>query len=119
MHIGLKIDLEEVEGKVLLRLDGRIDTASAPLLEKKLTQLLQESHFMLLLDFTRVDYLSSAGLRVLLFASKKTHEKNGALILFSLQEEALSIIKMAGFDRILRICLNEKEALQFRPQTTS
>ena len=66
-----------------------------------------------MLDFTRIDYLSSAGLRILLSATKKLKEKKGTLILFSLQEEVLEIIKMAGFDKILHICLNEKEALQF------
>ena len=113
MGLGLKIELENIEGRVLLRLEGRLDAASAPLLEKKIGNLLEEGHFLLILDFTRVDYLSSAGLRVLLAASKKSKQKKGTLILCSLQDEVFEIVKMTGFDKILSICSNEKEALRF------
>jgi anti-sigma B factor antagonist/stage II sporulation protein AA (anti-sigma F factor antagonist) len=111
---GLQIDLEEIEERILLRLEGRIDAISAPTLEKKLRQLIDEQRLFLLLDLTQVDYVSSAGLRVLLAMSKKVHGKQGYLVLFSLQEEVAAIFKMAGFDRILSICQNETEALQFR-----
>ncbi len=113
MGVGLHIELEEIEQRIILRIDGRLDAASAPMLERKLSNLFDEHHYRLLLDFTRVDYLSSAGLRVLLSATKKTKAKKGDLILFSLQEEVLEIVKMAGFDKILHLCSNEKEALQF------
>ena len=113
MGVGLHIEMKEIEHRIILRIDGRLDAASAPILERKLATLLDEHHYRLLLDFTRIDYLSSAGLRILLSATKKLKEKKGTLILFSLQEEVLEIIKMAGFDKILHICLNEKEALQF------
>lgn len=114
MGVGLRIELEEIEHRVILRIDGRVDGSTAPILERRINHLLDEHRDQLILDFTRVDYLSSAGLRVLLSASKKAKEKKGSLILFSLQEEVLEIVKMTGFDRILHICLNEKEALQFR-----
>lgn len=112
MAVGLKISLEEVEQKIILRLEGRIDASSSPLLEKKIDSLLAENRTVLLLDLQRVDYLSSAGLRLFLSATKKLKAKKGELILFSVGEEANEIIKMAGFDRILHICSNEKEALQ-------
>lgn len=113
MSIGLRIELEEIEQRVVLRIDGRLDAASAPILERKINSLFEEHHYHLILDFTRIDYLSSAGLRVLLASMKKAKSKNGDLILFSLQEDVLAVIKMAGFDKILHICSNEKEALQF------
>lgn len=75
MGVGLSIELEEIEHRVILRLDGRIDAASAPILERKLNSLVEEDHLYLLLDFSRVDYLSSAGMRVLLSVSKKTASK--------------------------------------------
>ena len=113
MTVGLRIELEEIENRILLRLDGRLDAATTPILERKLDQLIGEHRHHLLLDFSRIDYLSSAGLRLLLSATKKLKEKKGNLILFSLQEDVNEIIKMAGFDRILHICSNEKESLQF------
>ena len=113
MGVGLSIELEEIEHRVILRLDGRIDAASAPILDRKINSLIEEDHNHLLLDFSRIDYLSSAGMRVLLSATKKMIAKKGDLILFSLGDEVSEVIKMAGFDKILRIFSSEKEAIQF------
>lgn len=113
MGVGLRIDLEEIEHRVILRLQGRLDVASSPLLERKLSNLIEEEHTHLLLDFSRIDYLSSAGMRVLLAAAKKLTSKKGELVLFSLTDEVSEVIKMAGFDKIFSIVSSEKEALQF------
>lgn len=113
MSIGLRIELETVDQKIILRLDGRLDASSSPILEKKLNILIGESHHYLLLDFTRVNYLSSAGMRVLLSSTKELKSKGGFLLLFSLTDDVEEIIKMAGFDRILHIFSSEKEAFQF------
>jgi len=113
MGVGLHIQLEEIEHRVILRIDGRLDAASAPILERKMANLIEENHHLLLLDFSRVDYLSSAGMRVLLSATKKLKAQKGSLILFSVADDVGEIIKMAGFDKILHICSSEKEALQF------
>lgn len=113
MGVGLQIELEEIEHRVILRLDGRLDAASAPILDRKINNLIDEDHYHLLLDFSRIDYLSSAGMRVLLSTTKKLMAKKGDLILFALADEVSEVIKMAGFDKILRIFSSEKEALQF------
>ena len=114
MSFGLQIELEEIDRKIILRLNGRIDAASAPILERRLGQLIDEKHLHLILDFTGIDYLSSAGMRVLLSVTKRLKAMKGHLILFNLDDEVAEIVKMAGFDRVLYICSNEKEALQFR-----
>lgn len=113
MGVGLRIALEEIEHRVILRIDGRLDAPSAPILERKISSLMEEGHCHLILDFSSVDYLSSAGMRVLLSATKKLRAKKGELILFSVADDVGEIIKMAGFDKILHICSTEKEALQF------
>jgi anti-sigma B factor antagonist/stage II sporulation protein AA (anti-sigma F factor antagonist) len=112
MGVGLRIVLEGIEHRVILRLDGRLDAASAPILERKISSLIEEGHHHLILDFTRIDYLSSAGMRVLLSATKKLKAKKGMLVLFSVSEDVSEVIKMAGFDKILHTCASEKEALQ-------
>jgi anti-anti-sigma factor len=113
MGIGLRIELEEIENRIILRIDGRLDAPSAPFLEQKINHLIEEDRFYLMLDFSRIDYLSSAGMRVLLSATKKLKAKKGSLVLFSVNEEVGEVIKMAGFDKILHIFPSEKEALQF------
>lgn len=112
MGVGLRIELEEIEQRVILRLDGRMDAASAPVLERRLNTLIEEEHIHLILDFSRVDYLSSAGMRVLLSATKKLKSQNGELVIFGVTDDVSDVIKMAGFDKILRIYASEKEALQ-------
>lgn len=113
MALGLHISVEEIDQKIVLRLDGRIDAATSPALEKKIQALIDENRVKLLLDFTDIDYLSSAGMRVLLAALKKVKAKHGLFALFSLSEDVNEIIRLAGFDKILHLFANEKEALQY------
>lgn len=113
MGVGLNVKVEMLDGKIILHLDGRLDSSSAPILEKQLNNLIGEGHHLLFLDFVRIHYLSSAGMRVLLSAAKQLKAKKGNLFLFSLGEEVLEVVKMAGFDKILTIFSSEKEAFQF------
>ena len=108
----LRIELEQLEHRIILRIEGRIDAASAPILERKIESLIGEEHHILIFDFTRVDYLSSAGMRVLLSAARKLKAKKGDLILFGISDDVAEILKMAGFDKILHIVSTEAQALQ-------
>ncbi|MEL7431467.1 MAG: STAS domain-containing protein [Chlamydiota bacterium] len=110
--MNIQIDVEEVENKYILRIQGRIDTMTTPILEKRIEELVKQNHWDLLADFTDVEYLSSAGLRVLLSSTKKARAHQGHFVLFSIDEDVLEIIKMAGFERVLTICTSEKDALQ-------
>ncbi len=110
--MGLEIDVEQVDKKIILRLEGRIDATTSPILERKMQSLLQEGHKDQILDFSKVDYLSSAGMRLLLSSSKKLKAMKGHLVIFSVQEDVMEIIKMAGFERVLTLCNLEQEALQ-------
>lgn len=113
MVVGLKIQQEENENRIILRIQGRLDAATAPILDRKINGLIDEHHYHLLLDFEDVDYLSSAGMRVLLATTQKLKAKNGVVVLFSVSEDVGEIIKMAGFEKILAICSDENEALHY------
>ena len=110
----LKIEVSQVQEKIILRLSGRIDTATAPILEKKIDSIINETNNILILDFSNVYYLSSAGLRILISSSKKLKIFKGHLILFALNDDLMEIIKMAGFEKILNIRDIEEEALNFK-----
>jgi anti-sigma B factor antagonist/stage II sporulation protein AA (anti-sigma F factor antagonist) len=114
MSGDLEIEVEEIDDKIILHLDGRLDAATTPVLEKRIHSLIT-SHRWILIDFLSVDYLSSAGLRLLLANAKKLKERNGALILFSITENVMEVIKLAGFEKILMIFDTEEEALQYKP----
>jgi len=108
--LGVKVKVEEKEGAVLIRLEGRIDAASTPVLENKIRALL-DTKDRILFDFAKVDYLSSAGLRLLLSATKKLKSRGGHLVSCNIADDVMEIIKMAGFERVLSIYSTEQEAL--------
>ena len=75
-------------------------------------ELLQKDHNIIILDFTLLDYLSSAGMRLLLSYTKKLNAAGGNLYCCCMSGEVMEIIKMAGFEKILRIFHSEKAALR-------
>jgi anti-anti-sigma factor len=107
MHIAV----EENEDKKIVRVDGRLDASSSPHLEHKILSLFSDGCKHLLIDFSKIDYLSSAGMRLLLSITKKLHAKGGMLALCAISDEVMEIIKMAGFERVLNVYLTEQEAL--------
>ena len=114
MGMGLQIDLDEIDELLILRLEGRLDAATSSILDRKVQTLIDEGRLKVALDFSDLDYLSSAGMRVLLSESRKLQAKKGTFLLFSLSSEIEEVLKMAGFDRVLLIFPTEKEALQFK-----
>ena len=112
MNIGINIEIEEDQGIKIVRLDGRLDAISSPLLEKKLIEQTEGDHSRIILDFGKVNYLSSAGIRLLLSMTKKLRGKSNGLHICSVDEEVMEIIKMAGFARIIQIFPTEQEAIQ-------
>ena len=105
----LKDERKEV---VLLRCEGRLDAITSPHLEEEINHLIGLEKNKILVDFSRVDYLSSAGMRLLLSATKRLRNKQGGFGLFSIHEEVKEIIYMAGFERVLSIYSSEDEALK-------
>jgi anti-sigma B factor antagonist/stage II sporulation protein AA (anti-sigma F factor antagonist) len=108
--LGLEIKAEEIDKMIILRLLGRLDASSSSLLKDRLNHLIKEGHNVVLLDFSNIDYLSSAGLRLLLAYTKKYKESKGRLGIFSVNDDVMEIIKLTGFDKILNIYKKEKEA---------
>ena len=103
----------EDHGEVLVvRLGGRLDAATAPVIEKQVVTQIEEGRTQILLDFADVHYLSSAGMRLLLSAAKKLKAANGTFVLCSLSDMILDVIRMAGFDSILNIQADEGTGLQ-------
>ena len=88
-------------GKALFTLTGRLDTTTAPDLEKEFKDSL-DSVSELTLDFAGLDYISSAGLRVLL-AAQKTMNKQGSMKLKNVNETIMEIFEVTGFSDILTV----------------
>lgn len=82
-------------------LEGRLDTTTAPDLEKELKDSL-DSTTELIMDLEKLEYISSAGLRVLLSAYK-TMNKQGGMKLIHVSETIMEIFEVTGFSDILTI----------------
>ena len=97
----LNINKSGEDGKLLFELEGRLDTITAPDLEKDLMASL-EGVSELVLDFEKLEYISSAGLRVLLSAHKAT-AGNAEMKIVKVNEIIMEIFETTGFSEILNI----------------
>ena len=95
----MNIHFMKNEGDLLVVLDGRLDTTTAPELDSFLREQYDGSG-ALVIDCEKLAYISSAGLRVLLAAQKKT---KGAMKLIHVCELVMEVLEMTGFADILAI----------------
>lgn len=82
---------------------GRIDALTAPDIQKVFDERILEGDRVFLVDMARVNYVSSAGLRIFLKAQKELRRVGGEVILFSLAPQVLEVFRVSGFDRLFRI----------------
>ncbi len=88
--------------KLILSPEGMLDTANAQAFEDAIDEATAGTE-NLIIDFTKVEYISSSGLRVLLKAQKKMSSKNGTLILKNVSESVDEVLEVTGFKDILTI----------------
>lgn len=97
----MTVNAEKNNNHVTLKIEGRLDTTTAPSLEKIINDLPADVT-ELVLDMSQLAYVSSAGLRVLLSAQKKMN-KIGSMKLTGVCEEVMEVFEMTGFSDILDI----------------
>ncbi len=97
----LNINKTVENGKAVFKLEGRLDTSSAPTFETELKQSLDGAE-SLILDFEKLEYISSAGLRSLLLARKLLHNK-GKLKVVHANELVMEVFEVTGFAGLLTI----------------
>ena len=97
----MTITKETKDTTLIVKVSGRIDTTTSPDLEAELKSSLDGVE-TLIFDFQDVEYISSAGLRVLLFA-QKTMNKQGSMKLICVRSEIMEIFEVTGFTDILTI----------------
>jgi anti-sigma B factor antagonist len=88
----------------MIRVTGRIDSATAPQLNDAINKLMDENHYKIVLDMSGVDFISSAGLRVLVNTQKSCKRYNrGELVLSSVTGNIRAALDLAGFMPLFRI----------------
>ena len=97
----MKIEMKRNAQERMIAVEGRLDTITAPTLEKEINENIQDIE-TLILDFSGLEYISSAGLRVLLSTQKKM-QKRGSMKVINVCTEIMDIFEMTGFADILTI----------------
>ena len=90
------------EKELTLSVNGRVDTVTSKELEQEIDEELGNFD-SLIIDFTDLQYISSAGLRVLIGTQKKLQKDNSTLVIKNVNDTVGEIFRMSGFDKILKI----------------
>jgi len=102
---------EQAGDVVIVRLAGRLDSGAARSAEDGFNALLTGYSPHLAVDMTKLDYISSAGLRVLLVVAKKVQQAKGKVALFGLSPNVREVFSVSGFDTIFAIQPDSAAAL--------
>ena len=97
----MTIEIKRNADQTIIELAGRLDTITAPALDKTINADVADAK-NLILDTKELEYISSAGLRVLLAAQKRM-QKSGSMKLINVREEVMEVFEMTGFADILTI----------------
>lgn len=95
-----------------LALTGRLDAATSATAQEQILRIIDEGNLKLIIDLSRLDYVSSAGLRIFITAGKRVKSKGGKMVFCSLQEYTKELFEIAGFTSIFTTCPTPAEALQ-------
>lgn len=99
----MEITQKEENGIVFISIKGRLDADSAPDAEKVVKDALEGQTTRVLFNLGALEYLSSAGLRVLLSAAKELRRRDGKIALCSLNEFVKEIFEVSGFQSLIPI----------------
>ena len=101
---------EALADAYLVSLSGQLNSGNSANAEDEILRLISEGNTKLLLDFTNLDYISSAGLRVVLVTAKRIKAERGRLILFGMQPQVREVFEISGFLNILDVVENRADA---------
>jgi len=98
----MTISTSKENGKLTFSLEGRLDTTTAPQLQEVLIPAFDDSDEVNL-DFGKLVYISSAGLRVLLMGQKAAKARNKNMTVLNVSDEIMEVFEMTGFSDMLTI----------------
>ena len=87
----------------IFELNGRLDSNTSPEFEKTIFSAIESGSKQMVVNFENLDYISSAGLRVILKAAKELKRTEGVFILCSMKDYVKEVFEISGFDTFLPI----------------
>jgi len=107
----MEIDIDTQGQTTVLSIKGRLDSNTAPQLEEGINTARDNGNPNIVLDFKELEYISSAGLRVILKTSKDLKQEEKGFVLCAMQDYVREVFDISGFDTILAIVPSLEEAL--------
>ena len=100
-NIGVKIEVED--GVTIFSIEGHLDATLVNALNERIYDIIESSFTKVVFDFSQLVYISSAGLRVLLYAAKKMKAKDGKVVLCSVNSNVKRVLDISGLTKFLPI----------------
>lgn len=97
----MEIKVKQENDTVMIMPVGRLDTTTAPQFEQELKKHLSLSNLQV--DFKNLEYISSAGLRVLLAVYKQVTKQGGSMKLCNLNDQVMEVFEITGFKKIFKL----------------
>ena len=94
--MDLTLEVDDVDGRAVIRVGGDVDIDTAPSLRRVVREILDDGHRDLIIDVSRVDFIDSTGLGVLVGALKETQAHGGGLELICTQPKMLKLLQLTG-----------------------
>jgi len=107
----MEIELSEEKDFMIFKITGRLDTTTSDQLEREIKDHMTDKTKNVILDFENLNYISSAGLRVVLMLAKTINEKKGKFFLTALTPDVYQVFEISGFLNILKVKSSTKEVL--------
>ena len=108
----MEFETTKMDAVTVVAMEGNLDTNTSVDAQSHINALIDEGATKLLTDFTKVDFVSSAGLRVLLATAKKLGGIGGSLRICGLNEAVNEVFEISGFSTILDVFPNREVALK-------
>lgn len=109
--MDLTLATREIDGKTIVSVGGEIDVYTAPKLRDKITELVGEGVYDIVIDMEAVEFLDSTGLGVLVGGLKKVRAHQGSLHLVCTQDRLLKIFRITGLAKVFVIHASAEAAL--------
>lgn len=107
----MNITIFEEQNVTIVAIEGRLDTTNYETLEKRIRPLIEGGKKAIALDCSKLQYVSSSGLRIFLITQKLIKAQGGSLVVFGLQENVHEVFSISGFVSIFELAEDKTAAL--------
>ncbi|MBN2687010.1 MAG: STAS domain-containing protein [Deltaproteobacteria bacterium] len=107
----MDIQFSKLNDTTVASVKGRIDASTAPVFEKAFADMMDKGETVFLFDCSELEYISSAGLRIILAAARKLNDRDGKMMFAELRGTVKDVFRISGFGTIFKLYETRDEAL--------